>query len=184
MNFEVNAVLVDFSFNHLGVIAESLATLNHYITAERVSVLTLHAEFVVHHTLGHLEELDRFGVGLFDEAITLEDSNGWLNIDLAGVTLTSQIELNHWDRQELRVATGVDGHRYLRFLLVCSSKVLKTLGRRSHCIDRNILHDKVGKFEIGLSMLRAEVDLKLDGLSAANLALVRLDAVMSLFICE
>ena len=75
-------------------------------------------------TLRQLDELDRFRIDLIDEAVTFEKGDRWLDIDLARVSLPSQIELNHGNGQELRVATGVYGHWHLRFLLVSGREVL------------------------------------------------------------
>jgi len=68
-----------------------------YVAAEGVPVLGLHAELVPDDALCHLEELDRFGVDFIDEGISLKESDGGLHIHFAGITLASQIELNHWD---------------------------------------------------------------------------------------
>ena len=92
-------------------------------------------------SLGQLDELDRFCIDRIDEAVTLEEGNGWLHINLARVALAPQVELDHGNGQELRVATRVDGHWHLGFLLVCSSEVLKTFRWLPHSVDGDVLYN-------------------------------------------
>ena len=61
-------------------------------------------------TLRQLNELDSFRIDLSDEAIAFKECYGWLNVDLARITLTTQVELYHGNGQELSVTTSVDGH--------------------------------------------------------------------------
>ena len=87
-----------------------MAALDSYIAFECVSILRFHAQLVVHDTLCQLDELDSLRVDLVDEAIAFKERDGRLYVDLARVALTTQVELDHGDGQELRVATSVDGH--------------------------------------------------------------------------
>ena len=87
-----------------------MAAFNSHIASECVSILRLHAQLVVHDTLCQLDELDCLSVDLIDETIAFEERDGRLYVDLARVALATQVELDHGDGQELRVAASVDGH--------------------------------------------------------------------------
>ena len=106
--------------------------MDHNAASEGFSILRFHAKLVAHDTLGHLQELDSLLVGLVDEAIALEEGDGWLNVDFARVTLTAQVELNHGDRQKLSVGTSIDRHGDLGLLLVSCGEILETFGGLSH----------------------------------------------------
>jgi len=68
-------------------------------------------------------ELDVLGVLVVDVGVSFEVAIGWLHFDFAGVTLASQVELDHGDAQELGVAADVCGHwNFEIFVVVCNSE--------------------------------------------------------------
>ena len=79
----------------------------------------------MHDTLGHFDDFDCFGIGLIYEAITLEDCDWRLHVYFTRVALATEVELDHGNREELGVATGVDGHRYFGLLLVGCCEVFQ-----------------------------------------------------------
>ena len=166
------------------VVSERLSTLHPDITFESVSIFGLHAELVVHDTLGDLDELYCLRVGLVDEVVTLEERDRGLHVDLARVALSTQVELDHRDGKELSVTASVDWHGHFRLLLIGSCEVLETLRGLPDGVDGNVFHDKVGELKVRLSVLRAEKDFELYGLPSCDSALVRLDAVVSLLISQ
>ena len=93
-----------------------MTTLDSHIAPESFSILRFHAQLVVHDALRQLDELDSLRVDLVDEAIAFKERDGRLYVDLARVALTTQVELDHGDGQELRVASSVDRHGNLGLL--------------------------------------------------------------------
>ena len=89
--------------------------------------LAFKSELVLDLALRSLLEGDFLSVHVVDEGIALETAESWLNFNLAAVTLTTEVELDHWNRQELGVATDVSGHWNLSIGVLLSGGIGEVL---------------------------------------------------------
>lgn len=119
---------------------------------ERVSILRLHPEVVLDYTFCYLLQLHSLSVSLLDEGITLKVRNWWVDFDFAGIALTTQVEHDHRNAEELRVATDIGRHGHLRLLLVGCSEVLQTFWWGSDSVYRDVFHDEISEFKVRLSV--------------------------------
>lgn len=105
------------------------------------------------------------------------------DLDFAGITLTTEVELNHWNTQELGVATDISWHWHLG-ILVCVSigERLKGLGWVTDSGNGNVFDYKVGIFKVRLRMLRAEEELKVNVFTTWNSTLGWMNSIMSEFV--
>jgi hypothetical protein len=124
-------------------------------------------------------------IDIVDISITLELAVRWLDFNFAGVTLASEVKLDHWDAQELGVTSYIGWHWHLRVLnSVCYGERLETLWRISHRGDWNIFDYQIGILKVRLCMVWAKEKLKIYKLSSCNFTMSRLDSVVDFFIFE
>jgi hypothetical protein len=76
-------------------------------------VLALKSQRVPYLPLADFSEQDILAVLVVDISVSLKIDVGRLYFNFAGVTLTTEVELNHWHTQELCVTTDVSWHWYL-----------------------------------------------------------------------
>jgi hypothetical protein len=120
---------------------------------------------------------------VIDIGVSLEQAVAGLDLNLAGISLASQIELDHWDAEKLGVGAHVSWHWHFSILArVRLGEALQALWRISDRSDWNVFDYQVCKFIIRLSMLWTKVDVKVNLLPSWNLTLSWLDSVMSIFI--
>jgi hypothetical protein len=143
-------------------------------------VLALKSQHVPHLALADLPELNVLAVFVIDVCVTLKLYVRRLDFNFAGVTLATEVELNHWHTQELSIATDVSWHWYLE-VLVCVSicEGLECLRWITDGSDWNIFNNEISIFKVRLSMLRAEEQFKVNVLSSRNSSLCWTHSVMS-----
>ena len=136
----------------------------------------------MHFTLSELAQRNLLSISLIDVKVPFKESNRWLNLNLARVTLASQVEHDHRDAEELGVTSDVGRHWHLGLLSVRSSKVLEPFRWMANRRNWNVFHDQVSVLKVWLRVQRAEKDFKLLRLSSRDLSLTRLNSIVSLLI--
>ena len=122
---------------------------------------------------------------MIDVSVTFEEDIRWFHLDLARVTLAPEIELDHWNTQELGVTSDIGWHWYFEVLVrVSVSEGLQGLWWVSHCRNWDVLDDQVGIFKIWLGVLGAEEQLKINIFSSRDPSLRWADPVVGEFIFQ
>ena len=99
--------------------------------------------------------------------------------------MPAEVELDHRHTQELGVATDIGRHWHLEVLVgVGIREGFEGLWRVANSGDWNILDNEVSVLEIGLSMLRAEEQLKVDVFTSRYSSLSWADSVVCLLVFE
>lgn len=122
---------------------------------------------------------------MVDVSVTFEEAVAGLDVNLARVSLSSQVELDHRDAQKLCVRAYICGHWHLAILdCICNRKVLKTFWWVSDTRNWNILDYQVCELVVWLSMLWTEKELEINILASLDLALSRLYSVVSVLVFQ
>lgn len=86
------------------------------IDFKRAPVLAFEAQLVADLAFTSLLQDDILTVLVIDVGVSLEQAVAGLDLNLARISLASQIELDHWDAQKLSVGAHVSWHWYLGIL--------------------------------------------------------------------
>jgi len=102
-------LVFDNAFDELDILFQDFV-LSFQLDFERGTILLFHAQLVLDKSFCQLADFDLLVVLLVDEEVSFKHCNGRFALDTAGVSLASQVEHDHWDAQELRVAAHVRWH--------------------------------------------------------------------------
>ena len=94
-----------------------MLALSNQVDIESLSVLAFHPHRILDGSLTDLTQLNTLVVVLPNESVSLEERNWRLDINLTRVTLSTKVELNNRDAQELSATSDVSGHWHFSSLL-------------------------------------------------------------------